>query len=60
MAVLVLLIVLDLVAMGIVMYFVVREPQHRQPAQHPFVAEAMQAAPPAPETEAEPEHTTRA
>lgn len=44
MAVLIFLIVLDLVMMAVVLYFVIREPQHRQPAQHPFLAEAAQSA----------------
>lgn len=44
MAVLIFLIILDLVMMAVVLYFVIREPQHRQPAYHPFLAEAAQGA----------------
>lgn len=54
MAVLVFLIILDLVMMAVVLYFVIREPQHRQPAHHPFLAEAANADPPAAADEAAP------
>ncbi len=54
MAVLIFLIILDLVMMAVVLYFVVREPQHRQPAHHPFLAEAAEAGPRAAADEAAP------
>jgi preprotein translocase subunit YajC len=37
--VLVFLIILDIVVMAAVLYFVIREPQHSQPAEHPYLSE---------------------
>lgn len=60
MAVLIFLIILDLVMVALVLYFVIREPQHRQPAHHPFLAEAADAAPPAAADEAAPAQSPQA
>ncbi|MGQ9887546.1 MAG: hypothetical protein ACUVSX_03560 [Aggregatilineales bacterium] len=54
MAVLIFLIVLDVALVALVLYFVVREPQHRQPAHHPFLAEAAEAGPSAAADESAP------
>ncbi len=39
MAVLVFLIILDIVVMGAVLYYVIREPQRRHAAHHPYLDE---------------------
>lgn len=39
MGVLIFLIILDIVVMGAVLFYVIREPGHRQPAQHPYLNE---------------------